>query len=238
MFVRTRVCILIALFLTHRSSLWCTEFNSINWSGYEWHVKESTDYTGPGPNLFSAETIRQDSERDFLSIKTVRRDNDWYCGEIYSLDLFSHGSFTLTFSFDAPLDNQAVFGFFLYNDELPPLYNEIDFEISRWAVPEGPEFHFSIQPYNKKGNSQSFSIDQHSGFYKMSIHWDSESITFVLCDEKDRILQSMKYRGKDLPVIAESRIHINFWLFRGDSPAGDGTLSVELRDFEYNPTSK
>ncbi len=201
-------------------------------SDYWWIVKTSRAAVGPGPNHFSSDGVQENSRGIELEIR--KQQGRWRSGEIFTLDHFGYGTHSLLFSIPEPLDSNAVFGFFLYNSDEPPFYNEIDFEAARWGVAENPPFSFTLQPYAVPGNSLAFYAEE-AGEYLCRIAWQSEEILFTLSDETGRILLQWAYRGDAIPVDTESRIHLNLWLFQGRPPAGDGGLRVQVFSYKYEP---
>ena len=204
----------------------------IKFSGDQWIIKSSVFKVGPGPNRFSSRSITREGDSIILSIEG--KNKRWYSGEIYSDRLFSYGTFRLTFSITEPLDSNAVFGFFLYNDTAPPYYNEIDFEIARWGIPGLPPYNFTVQPYDVEGNSHSFHSTA-AGLFSCIIRWEPGILVFRLEDGQANTLESWEYRGEAAPVETESRVHFNLWLFQGESPLNDGGLTAGLHSFEYLP---
>ena len=208
--------------------------DSIDWSGFHWIIKSNRRKIGPGPNYFSSETISR-NEDDSLSLHISSRRNRYYAAEIYTERFFSPGRFELTLELEGNPDSQAVFGFFLYNSEEPPHFNEIDYEMSRWAVPGSPESHFSVQPYTNEGNSMSFTLGSVEGRWRIVLNWQPDLIGFFIGPEGKEPVQKWIYRGDDNPRETESRVHINLWLFQGDPPAEDGYTTLRISDFRYFP---
>lgn len=216
------------------SFLFSETVDQLDWSGYSWIIRNNRGKAGPGPNYFSYQSIAENGDGS-LSMDIYPSRNRWYCGEIYTDDLFTYGKFNLSLELSSPLDSQAVFGFFLYNNEEPPHFNEIDYEMSRWAVPDGPESHFTVQPYTKEGNSRSFSLGNVEGRWRIVLDWRPDRIEGAIGPAGEGPVKEFTYGGSDIPTDTESRVHINFWLFRGDPPKEDGILSVRISDFTYEP---
>ena len=204
--------------------------DTLSFSGYDWIVKESRRPVGPGPNRFSGDSITLDTDGMGLAVLPGRRS--WTSSEVFSREYFSYGTFTVDFSLPVPLDSQCVFGFFLYNDEAPPYYNEIDFEISRWGIPGTYPCSFSVQPYGKEGNSLVFDSPAR-GDYRCRIVWDAEEIDFTLTDGEGHTVRRWTYGGDDIPRDTKSRVHLNLWLFQGETPMEDGGLDLIIHRFSY-----
>ncbi len=206
--------------------------STVRFSGYTWIVKDAPNLRGPGPNRFSRTAVMV--ENDDLKLAISPKGNRWVSSEIYSTNRFGYGLYEITFSVPWALDSQGVFGFFLYNGDKPPFFNEIDFEISRWGYTGNPPYSFTVQPYTKQGNSIAFRTVQ-QGIFTCSIEWTEDAAHFLLKNDQNRILQEFEYRGSYLPRNTESRVHINLWLFNGDPPQGDGDLEITVHSFTYMP---
>jgi len=214
--------------------LFADSSDSLDWSGYNWIIKSSRRKIGPGPNYFSADAISPNDDGS-LSLQITSRGRRYYGAEIYTDQDFSYGQFELSMELEGSLDSQAVFGFFLYNSEEPPRFNEVDYEMSLWAVPGSPESHFSVQPYSDEGNSRSFSLGSVKGRWRIVLNWMPDRIEFFIGPEGKEPVQTWIYRGDDIPRETESRVHINLWLFQGDPPVEDGFTHLRISDFRHLP---
>ncbi len=193
--------------------------------------RNSVEPSGPGPNIFGAAGIQ--ALPDGITLEIQKLEGNWQCAEIFTAGTFSYGTFDLEFSLDSKIDSNAVFGLFLYNRDIPPRFNEIDFEIARWGNSKNNNCQFTVQPYEKNGNSISFLKNAPTNRFRLLISWTSEFILFTLLDNKGRVINSWEYGGPDIPRNTKSRFHINAWLFDGQQPSGDGILSITIHKFEY-----
>ncbi len=205
--------------------------DSVKFSGYDWIVKETRRPIGPGPNIFSDESV--ETGAGFAGLRIALERKSWVCAELTSAEYFSYGTFTLDFEIPSGLDSMAVFGFFLYNEAVPPHYNEIDYEVSRWGNPGSEQFSFSVQPYLKEGNSVLFG-GADSGRFICTIEWLPGRVNFSLNDKDGAVIRNWSYTGADVPEGTLNRVHLNLWLFEGLEPAGDGGLEVKAHSFVYN----
>ncbi len=229
--MKTITLVLILILINILPSWAFLNSHEFQFGGTGWVKRNSVGPSGPGPNIFGSEGIQASPDGIKLEIKKI--DGNWQCAEIFTFGTFSYGTFDLEFSLVSRIDSNAVFGLFLYNREIPPLYNEIDFEIARWGNSENNNCQFTVQPYEKTGNSISFSKDAPMKKFRLLISWTSEFILFTLLDNKGRVISSWEYDGPDIPRNTKSRFHINAWLFDGQQPYGDGILSIIIHKFEY-----
>ncbi|MDA3955813.1 family 16 glycosylhydrolase [Oceanispirochaeta sp.] len=230
-----RILFFWGLFLVFSTFLASSDPGMIDFGGYQWQIKESDTATGPGPNIFSSKSVSSTPADRELEFSIRKKKGIVYSGEIFSDNYFGFGEFSIDFSLPDSWDSQLVFGFFLYNDKNPPHYNEIDFEISRWGMSQGDLFHFTVQPYEIKGNTHSFTPPPKGGRYTAQIIWRPDKIGFILKDNSMNILEGWTYQGESIPRNTESRIHMNLWLFQGKSPLEDGNMSVTIHNFSHTP---
>lgn len=212
---------------------------AVSLGGFEWVVKESASPVGPGPNYFSARSVsdagpavvlRVVSRRAFLA---ERR----YAAEIYTRDFFGYGTFELDFRMDGPLDSFLVFGFFLYNNDSPPHFGEVDFELARWGIPDADDGQFSVQPWDAEGNSTTFRLAPGPLECTALIDWRRDRVELSLVARDGTELSRWSYAGESMPLMGGSderaRVHVNLWPFRGMEGANDGARTVEVTGFRY-----
>jgi|SRR6185369_2238688 len=68
--------------------------DSILFSGYTWYIKNSESLIGPSPNYWQTRNAWVD-QNGYLHLKITqdKKENRWFCAEVYSKDLFSFGTF-------------------------------------------------------------------------------------------------------------------------------------------------
>lgn len=233
-------CILFAALFAPTCARSLAADTTVVLGGREWVVKESQSPVGPGPNFFSARAIADTESGLALSVVSrrtfgVERE---YAGEMYTRDYFGYGAFELDFATGGPLDSAVVFGFFLYNNDYPPHFGEVDFEIARWDLPDADDGQFSVQPYDASGNSVTFRMPNEPLEYTVRIEWGPDRVEMLLATRDGTEIRRWTYAGESMPLMETPgervRVHINLWLFRGMSPAGDGERSVEVTDFRFS----
>jgi hypothetical protein len=218
-----------------------TNPTTLNWSGYNWSVKNSQgDLWGPGPNKWnsSVNNVWVDPE-GFLHLKITNTSGVWECAEIYSQQSFGHGIYTfkLQAGFEN-LDKNVILGLFTYlNDE-----NEIDIEFARWGQETTENSQYVTQPYSIEGNMERFATP-FTG--KDSVH------TFTWCEsfinfwsqtgnsstyETDSITHNWEYTGKNIPTPSSEHVHLNLWLMSGLAPNNSQEQEVVIKDFSFTPT--
>jgi hypothetical protein len=128
------------------------EKGDFHFSGYEWIIKSNdTAKLGPGPNFFSRSDqnvwLDQDS---LLHLRITKRNNQWYCAEVISVDEFQYGTyiFTVAGGLDT-MNERAVFGLFTWSDFTfqEQANSEVDIEFARWGnANDSKLLTYSVQP--------------------------------------------------------------------------------------------
>ncbi len=216
---------------------------TIFFSGYEWWVKVSAPKVGPGPNYFSdsEENVWVDNQ-DQLHLKITNKNGKWYCAEVILNESLGYGNYIFKLASKVgQINENAVLGLFTWDDHAPnEFYREIDIELSRWGVANGPNAQYVVQPYDYPGNlikwMQPFELDSSTHIFV----WQPDSISFLSVKGHqtsapyDSLIQYWNYTGPNIPTSGEENARINLWLFRGQSPTDTSEIEVIISKFEYN----
>lgn len=227
---------------------------TIKWSGYTWNVKNSsTNKWGPGPNYFSGSTenVWVDSAGR-LHLKITKRNNKWYCAEVYNPKTLGYGTYRF-FVDGRPdlLDPNITLGLFTYDgtssDAAAHNYREIDIEFAKWGYPQGPNSQYVVQPYIKSGNIVQFQTKLSGNYSTHSFSWTPSAIKFLSLHghystlpipiERYRI-KEWTYRGSDIPNTKNEKVDINLWLFGGRAPLNQKEAELVITKFEFIPLVK
>jgi hypothetical protein len=205
---------------------------AIQWSGYNWIVRNSNGLEGPGPNTFSDSTknVWVDSKNK-LHIR-VHRDayGRWTSSELFTEQWYGTGKYS--WEIESPggtLDRNVTMGMYVYQDAT----HEIDVELAKWGSTTDPTTgQYTVQPYDHVGNMLRFPAP--SGVTKYSFDWRSTGVQF-----NGSLLTSWTnswlYTGVDVTSGWYSAAHINLWQYEGRAPASGRDVEVVLRSFKYTP---
>jgi hypothetical protein len=203
---------------------------TVQFSGYTWQVKSSSDVVGPGPNRFSdsSANVWVDS-LGRLHLKLTRSKGRWYCAEVVNTQNLGRGRYT--FELDSPvdrLDANVVLGLFTWSDD--PAYNnrEIDIELSRWGNATDPtNGQYVVQPYDRSGNLRRITQRAVSRS-TMSFDWQAGAVAFSGPS-------AWTYTGPDVPQPGSEHVRMNLWLFRGAQPANGKSVEIVVKRFSFTP---
>lgn len=196
---------------------------TVNFSGYVWNVRKTTEPSGPGPNLFSdsVDNVFLDSQRN-LHLRILNVEGIWHCAQVESSPM-GHGTYYFqTKSNILALDHNVALGICAYNDDS----HETDFEYSKYGNPAATDIGgFTTQPapYTPE-NHLAYSIDQVPSPYTISqwFVWSPDKIEFMAAkgeymptDEVPSV-DIIKSWTCNLPRDAlNARAIMNLWLFQG-----------------------
>ncbi len=223
-------------------SLFSDTMRTIEFSGYTWYVKNSKNCIGPGPNYFtdSKDAVWVD-EHGRLHLTIKKNKNRWYCTEVFTQKFLGYGEYTFVIA--SPIDNldiYAVLGFFTWDETAPEKnYREIDIEFARWGIAEGPNVHYSVQPWEFEGNHKKFSLTIKKTYSKHQFSWTSKKIQFISQESDNnsqadwKTIASWEYTGTDLPPPGPVQARINLWLMNGKAPVDQKSIEVIIDSFNY-----
>lgn len=200
----------------------------IKFAGQEWIVKSGC---GMGPNYNcwsdSEESVWVDDEKQ-LHLKIRKIDGVWHSAEVYNTSCTKYGMhrFYVIGRLDT-LDKNIVAALFLYKDD----DHEIDIEFSAWGE-DDPETNAQcvVQPYEKPGNREQFSMALNGTHSTHYIHWTASSIECKSIHghhpeppTEAHLIHEWSYTGEDIPPETEClKVHMNLWLHGDDRVPSDG----------------
>lgn len=216
---------------------------TVNFAGYTWTVKESTDTIGPGPNYWNKNNVWVDANGWLhLRINWNSTTNRWECAEVSTTTSFGYG--TYQWKIDGPLstlDQNVVFGLFNYsgNDK----YDEMDIEFARWGNPIWHNLNYTIWPATGSSVTTPASYTNEmtmSGTYSThrftrtatsvnfkSLHGFQDDDTYIF--ENETFTTPTSISTLSMPVL------MNLWLNKGDAPSNNQSVEIVIHDFKYTP---
>ena len=210
---------------------------TVSFAGMDWFVRNGNG--GPGPNQWSDadDQVWVDGNGDLHL--TIRKIGDtWYCSEIYAQQSLGYG--TYQFYVDSPLENydpQIVVGLFTYEDD----QHEIDVEFSKWGNPSNPSGWYTVQPppYSSD-NQQYFDLNLTGAYSTHLFEWNNSSIFFQsyhghypILPSASYLINEWNYTGSQIPNAGNERLHLNFWLFQGQTPTNQQDAELIIKRVFY-----
>jgi hypothetical protein len=158
------------------------ETTTVHFAGYDWTVKDTGDCAtwDPGPNHFSKSNVWVSADGK-LHLVISFRDGYWRCAEIMSADSFGYGRYYFATETDmSKLPAPIVFGFFNFDLNAAPPYNEIDIEHSNGDVVGLLQpWQYVLQPYTTQGNRYRFAAPAGTTSSTHAFTWVPGMIAFA-----------------------------------------------------------
>ena len=240
---------LVFLSFYNKDSVVSAYERSIEFSGYEWEVRNNEILENPGPNYFSdsSDNVWVDSSGR-LHLKLTYLDGKWYGAEIINKEVLGYGKYT--FHLEAKLDqldSNVVLGLFTYDmestDAQKKAHREIDIEFAEWGNVNHPNSQYTI--WHSEAKKKAHTYDSHMPHGTWSTHsfdWQPKRIDFESSGghhkktpDDDFIWQSWSYKNKRVPNEGLAKIHMNLWLFDGQPPKNNQEVEVIISEFTFEP---
>ncbi len=218
----------------------------INFSGYDWWVKSSSDPVGPGPNYFSDSTNNAwlDSQGR-LHLRIIHRSNQWQCAEIVTRRTFGHGSYR--FELDSAADSlnpSVVLGLFTWSDDPAYTHREIDIECSRWTNPaDANNAQYVVQPSDVSGHRVRYAVPAGLTNSTHLFIWETNRVTFqsqrggyVPTPDPTNVISAWTFTDAPaVPQTGDENVRINLWLNNGSTPTNTNEVEFIIRTFQFVP---
>jgi hypothetical protein len=218
---------------------------TIEFAGYDWWLKRSSDIVGPGPNYFSDsnDNVWVDPN-GYLHLKIAFRNGKWNCAEIIAALSGGYGTYIFTVEGRVDLlDENIVLGLFTWEDCIPGYdYREIDFEFTRWGDPFDPNnAQFVVLPTGGCNGIYRFNVDcSVQETFTNIFTWAPGKISFrsyygdfSLIPANEDMIASWVYTGSDVPPPGQENPRINLWLMNGWPPVNGQEAEIVIKKFQY-----
>jgi hypothetical protein len=212
-----------------------TPVKKLQFSGYEWIVRNAASYHGGTINIFDPRNAWTD-EKGALHLRIARDQGRWTCAEVKLSRSLGYGTYVFTVRDTAHLEPAAVLSFFTW-DELgtEQKRRELDVEISRWGASEKKNTQYVVQPYYIPTNMFRFQMP--AGVVTHWFRWEPGKATFssVLGATSQANVVSQHAFTSGVPPAGGDSAHISLFVFgTGNIPLKNGT-EVVIEKFEYLP---
>ena len=216
----------------------------LNFSGYDWWVKNYTAPVGPGPNYFSDSTSNVWTDANgWLHLRITHRTNAWQCAELISARTFGHGSYR--FELNSPVDNldpNVTLGLFTWSDDPADTNREIDVECGRWQNPaDTNNAQFVVQPYYLANQLARYRVppgladSTHLFVWQTNrISWQSQTGAYSAA--ATNLIASYDFtNAANVPQSGDECVHLNLWLINGNPPTANNEVEVIIQNFNFVP---
>jgi hypothetical protein len=216
----------------------------LNFSGYDWWVKNYTTPVGPGPNYFSDSTSNVWTDTNgWLHLRITHRANAWQCAELISARTFGPGSYR--FELNSPADNldpNVTLGLFTWSDDPAFTDREIDVECSRWQnAVDTNNSQFAVQPYYLASHLVRYRVPPGLADSTHLFVWETNRISFQCqtgaysAAATNLIAAYVFTNATDVPQSGDENVHLNLWLINGNPPTDNNEVEVIIQSFNFVP---
>jgi hypothetical protein len=213
------VFVLIIFFNTIDAQVMKDSMAQIQFDNRNWLIKKSRDLIGPGNNLFGLKRKNcfVDSQGN-MHLRILKTSQGWSCAEIISAQAYNGGLFEFEILSDVnQLDDNVVLGLFLYTDNHPPFYDEIDIEFSRWGEKDSLNAQYVVHHDFVNPSQMRFNVDKKCSKVICRIFYSADKIEFTTYSYYQQgQIEEQKYSviTPESFDIGETRMRINYWLYR------------------------
>jgi hypothetical protein len=201
----------------------------LQFSGYEWQIRQTASDHGGYRNKYSAENASVDA-KGFLHLLASRKGDDWQSAEVALTRSLGYGSYRFVVRQNTALEPAAVFAIFTWDDAGPP--REMDIEVSRWGEPEDKNAQFVIQPYVVPANTVRFEAPTGTITYQMD--WTAGRASFkAIRGASEAVAQHVFTSG--IPSAGAEKIHMIVYVYSNKHHPLERGFETVIEKFEFLP---
>jgi hypothetical protein len=211
--------------------------NSLQFSGYEWRIRNAPSSRGRKNNLYDPGNAWTD-ESGALHLRIAKVSGEWTCAEVSLTRSLGYGTYSFTVRDTSRLEPAAVFGIFTWDYAGADQNNrEVDIEITRWGDPANKNAQYVVQPFHVPANVARFTAP--AGALTHSFHWEPGRMSFKTVRGTET--------GGGAPAVAEhvftsgvpspgiESIRMNLYVFGNAKIPLQNGAEVVIEKFEYLP---
>lgn len=150
---------------------------TLQFSGYEWEIRQSVSERGGTINHHDAANAFTDADGRLHMRITPRDGGGWNSAELILTRGLGYGTYMAVVRDTSQLEPAAVFSMFTWDEAVAdPNHREMDIEISKWGDPKNKNGQFVVQPYHVPANVARFSVP--SGLLTHAFRWEPGRVLF------------------------------------------------------------
>jgi hypothetical protein len=205
---------------------------SLQFSGYEWRIRDAPSNRGGRSNPYSSENAWTD-KLGALHVQIKQTAKKWSCAEVTLTRSFGYGTYSFVVRDISHLAPNVVLEMFTWDYSGSDQNNrEMDVEIRQPAVATRDNARFVVQPYHVATNVFGFRAP--AGQLKHSFHWEPGRISFTTSFKgKAKLVAEHAFTlGVPVPGVESARIALYLSSNTGPAPP---EAEVVIESFEYLP---
>ncbi len=207
---------------------------TVNFSGYEWDVRQDPGSPGGSRNLFNPANVWVDPQ-GFLHLRISKKNNQWNSAEVDLPRSLGYGSYRFVVSDVSQLEPGAVLNISSWDGSGPD--REMDIEISRWGESSGKNAQYVVQPYYIPANVVRFMAP--AGPLTFAYDWEPGRVAFTTtrgstrAGKNDEVAAHLFTSG--IPSPGSESTHLTLYVFANQRNPVQHEVEVIIEKFEYLP---
>jgi hypothetical protein len=145
----------------------------VNFSGYEWQVRQDPASPANSRNLYSADNAWVDTQ-GFLHLQIAKGTSGWTSAELHLSRSLGYGSYRFVVSDVSKLEPSVTFAIGTWDGS--GVNQEMNIEVSRWGEATGKNAQYVVQPYFVAANVVRFLAP--AGPLTWSFDWNPGRVSF------------------------------------------------------------
>ena len=206
---------------------------TIEFSGYEWKVRNASDEVAGTPNDYDMRNAWTDGN-GFLHLCIQGTPGHWTSAEISLTRSLGYGSYRFVVRNVSHLEPAAVFNMLVWDQDSPA--REMDIEMSRWGQPETADGQFVIQPYFVPANTVRFRAPE--GRVTFELKWSPGRALFSVFRGAGSLPQARTVSHSFTSGVSPAShdvIGMKLYVFSNESYPLQHPTEVIVEKFEYLP---
>jgi hypothetical protein len=209
----------------------------IQFSGYEWNVRQMPSDGGGASHPNSASNVWTDA-KGWMHLRIVRDGSEWSGAEVSLSRSLGYGSYSFVVQRAPRFEPATVLGLFTYDHLEPgPNHREMDIELSQWGDSAIKNAQFVVQPYFVPANVFRF-MSPTGVTLTHSFVWEAGRVSYNTIDESaptGRRVVAEHVFTSGIASPSEETVHLNFYVYgRSRTPQQNG-VEVVIEKFQYLP---
>lgn len=209
---------------------------TLQFSGYEWQVRNVASDRGGRPNTYSNANAWTD-ENGFLHLRIAQNGGDWTCAEVRLSRSLGYGTYLFVVRDVSQLEPAAVLSMFTWDEaDAGQNHREMNIELARWGDPASKNAQYVVQPYYVPANVLRFDVP--AGRLTHSLRWEPGQAVFktvrgAASSGSSVIAEHTFTTG--VPAPGREAIHLDLYIFGNSKNPLPNDLEVVIEKFEYLP---
>jgi hypothetical protein len=225
---------IVAVARAEGPSLARADVQSIQFSGYEWEIRQDASNRGGTRNVYDPSNVWID-EKGFLHLRIAGKQNEWSSAEVRLTRSLGYGSYRFVVRDVSQLEPAAVFSIFTWDEAGPP--REVDIEVSRWGETASKNAQYVIQPYYVPANVIRFLAP--AGTLSLSFRWQPGRVSFKTARGAGsgagaNVVAEHAFTS-GVPSPGSEAVHMNLYVYANKSNPLRHGAEVIVEEFEYLP---